>query len=74
MRGLAPCITSPHRTFVSVQGESYLFGKPVWNKRWFILSRSGKLRYYANDKATKEKVTSAPPTLPLSLPPMNLYL
>ncbi len=39
-----------------LQGESFLFGKPVWNKRWFILNKAGKLRYYANEKATKEKV------------------
>ncbi len=38
------------------QGESFLFGKPVWNKRWFILNKAGKLRYYANEGATREKV------------------
>ena len=38
------------------QGESFLFGKPVWNKRWFILNKAGKLRYYANESATREKV------------------
>ena len=41
---------------LELQGENSLFGKPIWNKRWFILNRAGKLRYYANEKATKEKV------------------
>ncbi len=39
-----------------VQGESFLFGKPVWNKRWFVLDKAGRLRYYANENSTVEKV------------------